>query len=111
MTLPEWQDTRRLVALLEELVTKVETIDRKLSELERPAPSGLMSADEVADLLGVNRSYVYENSAALGVRRIGNGPKPRLRFERAAVEQHARGESPARPPRVRAKRYGTGRAA
>lgn len=102
----EWPDTERLVALLEELMAKVEAIDRKVSGLERPEPTGLLSVDEVADLLGVGAAYVYTHQHRLGVRRLGNGPKPRLRFERAAVEQHARGQTQEPAPRVRAKRYG-----
>lgn len=51
----------------------------------RPVPSWL-TADEVAQLLSVDRAYVYENAAKLGGRRLGDGPKARLRFRLEDVE-------------------------
>jgi hypothetical protein len=44
---------------------------------ERP----LVDAAALAQTLGVSRQWVYANAAALGVRRVGSGPRPRLRFE------------------------------
>jgi hypothetical protein len=36
-----------------------------------------------AAYLAVEESYVYEQAAELGARRLGLGPKPRLRFSLA----------------------------
>jgi len=46
-----------------------------------------VTAREVADHLGVETSYVYEHAATLGARRLGTGPKARLRFRLALVEE------------------------
>ena len=41
----------------------------------------LVDAGTLAGLLGVTRGYVYEHADDLGAQRIGNGPRPRLRFD------------------------------
>ena len=41
----------------------------------------LLSAAELAERLGVARSYVYAHAVELGAVRIGSGAKPRLRFD------------------------------
>lgn len=45
----------------------------------------LLTADQVAERLSVDRDWVYENADDLGAIRIGNGSKPRLRFDAAKV--------------------------
>ncbi|MFN2629615.1 MAG: hypothetical protein ABR569_13415 [Gaiellaceae bacterium] len=45
-----------------------------------------LDAEGVARLLGVERSYVYEHAIELGARRLGGGPKARLRFRLEDVE-------------------------
>jgi hypothetical protein len=40
----------------------------------------LVDAAVVAAYLSVDRAYVYENAARLGARRLGDGPRARLRF-------------------------------
>jgi biotin operon repressor len=85
----------------------VEAIARRVVEMlgERGAPSQLVSAAELSRRLGLSRSTVYEKAEELGVIRIGNGPRARLRFDpdlvarslgagRAAVE--ASGTPPPR---------------
>jgi predicted DNA-binding transcriptional regulator AlpA len=47
----------------------------------------LLSAAEVADYLGVERSFVYEHASELGVRRLGDGPKAPLRFKLSAIDK------------------------
>ncbi len=44
-------------------------------------PTGLLTATQLAHKLGVNRSWVYQNAHKLGAITLGNGPKPRLRFD------------------------------
>jgi hypothetical protein len=45
--------------------------------------AGLVDAKGVAAYLGVNVSFVYEHADELGARRLGSGPKARLRFDLA----------------------------
>ena len=66
------------------------------------APTRLLTADEVARRLGVSRPWVYEHADELGARRLGEGPKARLRFDLNAVQaagaRPTGGESEGRPP-------------
>ena len=55
--------------------------DRVAAKLRRPVGVGLIDADEVAQLLGVTRDWVYANKQRLGAVAIGDGEKPRLRFD------------------------------
>lgn len=49
--------------------------------------SGLVDAQVVADYLGVTRGWVYEHAAELQARRLGAGPKGRLRFSLEDVDR------------------------
>jgi hypothetical protein len=51
------------------------------------ATSSLVDAAELAERLGVDRSWVYEHAAELGARRLGEGSRPRLRFDVAEAER------------------------
>jgi hypothetical protein len=57
---------------------------------ERPS-RGLATAAEVAEQLGVHKSWVYANQERLGGIRLGDGRRARLRFDleraRRAVDQ------------------------
>jgi hypothetical protein len=73
------------------------------------AVGSLVDASAVAAFLGVDRSYVYEHAAELGARRLGSGPRARLRFSledvNRAVSCFATRESwEARTPVVEPKR-------
>ena len=62
----------------------VEAIARRTVELlraEAHPPERLRTAREVAESLAVNVGWVYEHFDQLGGVRIGNGPKPRVRFD------------------------------
>ncbi|MBN8870775.1 MAG: hypothetical protein J0H66_12910 [Solirubrobacterales bacterium] len=63
----------------------IEMLARRLSELLQPAePEGssrLVSAKVIAERWGVDRRWVYEHADHLGARRLGSGPRPRLRFD------------------------------
>lgn len=48
----------------------------------------LMTAAEVATWWGVERSWVYEHARELGVIRLGEGPSPRLRFDRSRLQAY-----------------------
>lgn len=45
----------------------------------------LVSAAEVARELNVGRQWVYEHAEELGARRLGDGPRARLRFDLETV--------------------------
>ena len=63
----------------------VEALARRLAELlapSRPAgPRRLLTAAEVSEWWGVERAWVYAHADDLGARRLGAGPRPRLRFD------------------------------
>jgi DNA-binding transcriptional ArsR family regulator len=66
----------------------VDATARRVLELldERETPRGgrspLVSAAELADVLGVSRDTVYGHADELGAVRLGaDGPRPRLRFD------------------------------
>lgn len=73
----------------------------------------LAGAAEVAMRFGVSRDFVYANADRIGVVRIGEGPRPRLRFDLDAVAEQlsacstskgSRERDPA--PRAKPKRPG-----
>lgn len=49
----------------------------------REDAAALVDAAAVAAALGVSRGMIYEHADRLGARRLGDGPKPRLRFDLA----------------------------
>jgi hypothetical protein len=73
----------------------VEAIARRVAELlaMRPElsaatpPRRLLTAAEVSEWWGVERSWVYSHAAELGARRLGTGQRPRLRFDPDEVAQ------------------------
>jgi excisionase family DNA binding protein len=88
-------------------------------------PKALVGVREVAEYLGVSQDTVYEHADEWGARRIGKGPKARLRFSLVEVDERLRerascsasrgSESPASPPTTpvrrprRRRRTGTNR--
>jgi hypothetical protein len=61
----------------------VDAVAQRVLELlgERDARSRLVSAGELAALLGRSREWVYGHAEDLGGRRIGDGERPRLWFD------------------------------
>ena len=64
----------------------IEALARRLAELlggaeARQPRRELISAEEVSRWWGVSRRWVYDNAKRLGARRLGSGPRPRLRFD------------------------------
>jgi len=85
---------RRVVALLER---------RGLGRRE------LVDAAELARRFGIERSWVYTHAIELGAVKLGNGAKPRLRFDPEVAARVLRrvGEIPAADPPARSgKRAG-----
>lgn len=68
--------------------TDIEAIAVRVAELMRDAPprpaSRFVDAQAVADMLDVDREWVYEHAARLGAIRLG-GPRGRLRFDTATL--------------------------
>ena len=94
----------------------IETIARRVVEAlrhEAPARIELVDAAELARRLGIERSWVYTHAIELGAIRLGDGRRPRLRFDphlaiermRARAERDA-AQAPGR--RVMRKRPGNG---
>ncbi len=81
----------RLVARLTESLTAI-------ADAQPPVPAEpekMLSAAEVAERWGVDRSWVYQHSHQLGAIPMGNGRRPRLRFD---PEQVARVLTGTREP-------------
>jgi hypothetical protein len=65
-------------------------------QLEPPPPrragaaeeGRLLTAAQVAERWGIDRSWVYDHAEQLGVRRLGTGARPRLRFDPALVDAY-----------------------
>ena len=70
-------------AALEEFAQRVADLVMNRAVVGPP----LVTAEAVAEYLGVERSWVYENAVKLGARRLGDGPKARLRFSLADVDR------------------------
>lgn len=62
-------------------------------------PDRLLSATEVSEWWGVRRGWVYQHATELGAIRLGNGERPRLRFDPDTVAQHLN-RPPAAPPKT-----------
>ena len=69
-------------------VDLAEAVARRVVELldGRTPQARWLTADDVARLLAVDRAYVYDNADKLGGRRLGDGPRARLRFRLEDVE-------------------------
>jgi hypothetical protein len=66
----------------------IEMLARRIAEIlavagppSSPVRPQLISAEEVAGWWGVGRRWVYDHADELGARRLGAGPRPRLRFD------------------------------
>jgi hypothetical protein len=69
----------------------IDAIARRVVELLArgvPARHELVDAAELARRLGVERSWVYTHAIQLGAIKLGNGRRPRLRFDpQVAIER------------------------
>jgi len=52
-----------------------------------PAARDLMDASQLARHLGLTRAWVYEHAEQLGAIQLGDGPRPRLRFDPQTAKQ------------------------
>lgn len=72
-------DDATLEALARRVAARLQT--------EQAAPDRLLSAAQVATRLCVQRSWVYDHAEELGVVRLGDGPRPRLRFDPEVIAE------------------------
>lgn len=90
----------------------VEKIARRVVELLEARglqQRELVDASELARRFGIERSWVYSHAIELGAVKLGNGAKPRLRFDPEVAARVLRrvGEEPAADPPARSgKRAG-----
>lgn len=93
-------------AQLDALAERVAAILRA----DTPSTGGLVDAATLAAELGVSRDTVYAHAERLGGRRIGDGDRPRLRFDLAdALAAWQPPATPTRAPRRRRSANGNGR--
>ena len=60
----------------------IEAVAQRVAELVRsPEAVQFIDAVEVSHRFGVSREYVYEHADELGAVRLGEGSRPRLRFD------------------------------
>lgn len=91
---------------------EIEAIAQRVAELldqrhQQRHPARLLDAAQLAQRLGVERDWVYAHAAQLGGVRLG-GPKGRLRFDPATVDERLdQTERPSLP--TRSRRPGDGR--
>jgi hypothetical protein len=62
-------------------------------------PTTLVDVETVARFLSVSPDWIYAHADELGARRLGRGPKARLRFSLHEVDERLRSCSPGRDSR------------
>ena len=88
---------------VEEVATRVAELLAPRFQPARAPHRRLLSAAEVSEWWGVERSWVYEHAGELGAIRLGAGRRPRLRFDPDLVAQRiaALAEGRRAPPQGR----------
>jgi hypothetical protein len=82
----------------------IEALAQRVAELVRdPVSVQFIDAAEVAHRFGVSRDWVYAHAKELGAVRVGNGSRPRLRFDVKKVSDRFDSLAGSREPQ-RAKR-------
>jgi hypothetical protein len=91
-----WRRLRRAAAELtpetiERIAYRVAELLRHDSPKDAASTTGismqLLDASQLARQLGVTRAWVYEHANELGVIALGDGPRPRLRFDPEVAAQ------------------------
>lgn len=93
------------IALLDD--ASIDAIARRVAELlTKVERRQLVSAGELAERLGVERSWVYANARRLGAFRLSEGPRGQLRFDldRALVVLRERPAADSKRPRRASRR-------
>ena len=100
-----WTRVRRAAAELtpdaiEQIAQRVAQLLRHSEPARADQGGRLVDAGQLARQLGVTRTWVYEHSNELGAVTLGDGPRPRLRFDpetAAQALQARRRPQPAQP--------------
>jgi len=89
------------------------TDPRACSTASGGTSAALLSAAQLAPAIGFSRDWVYDHAAELGAIPMGDGPRPRLRFDlartrellvaRSSSERSQQPESPADASRAPAR--------
>jgi hypothetical protein len=96
----------------------IDAVARRFLELVREAgaatgadPPDLLTVAEVAERLKMSPKWVYAHQRRLGVIKLGDGPKARLRFDPRAVEELRQPDAgpdqtaaPREPPKAKRSR-------
>lgn len=59
----------------------VELLEERQAAAQPALAASLVDAATLAGVLGVTVEWVYDHAEELSVRRLGTGPRPRLRFD------------------------------
>ena len=116
------QIAQRVAQLLRHELQPAEATDEPTGVLNPPeVKPPLVDAATVAVALGVSRIFVYDHAYELGGRRLGNGPRGRLRFDldearkgwtAHSISKESEAQTPpapaAKPARRRRRRSGSG---
>lgn len=82
----------------DDLAQLADLIAERLAERLTPTPEPvLLTAQQVAERFGVSAEWVRDHAAELGVIRLGQGTRPRLRFELSTVTAAMRSRSAGKP--------------
>jgi hypothetical protein len=99
----EWPATAGTVLLAPDDIEAIaeRAAHRVIQLLERRGPGAfqLLEPKQLAHALNVSLDYVYAHAADLGVMRLGEGPKARLRFDlqTARTAMRSRKRAPTAP--------------
>jgi hypothetical protein len=63
----------------------IQAVAREVAAILGGGGRRLLTAQQVAERFNVDRGWVYAHADELGVIRLGEGPRPRLRFDAAVV--------------------------
>jgi hypothetical protein len=91
---------------VEEVATRVAELLAARFQPPQAPHRRLLSAAEVSEWWGVERSWVYEHARELGAIRLGKGRRPRLRFDSDLVAQRIAALAEERRPAPQGRRRG-----
>ena len=94
---------------VEEVATRVAELLAPRFQPARAPHRRLLSAAEVSQWWGVERSWVYEHAGELGAIRLGKGRRPRLRFDPDLVAERIAALAEERRPAPRGRGRGSRR--
>src|SRR4051812_1515497 len=100
----------RLACKFSDTVAKIVAPGDKLAATKlAPPPAEWLKASDVAERFGVSRSWVYDHAAELGAVRLGDGQRPRLRFDARRVAGHFARDEDTKPTSIDRPRKRTAR--